>query len=133
MAAHTDLGAYGEYLVARTLSEAGPVQPGQRADLRFRDVEIEVKSARPRPYSSDKPDRLGYQFCLEREGHTRIKAPVVVLLCFSSDLTQTTPFVIPAAEIGQRRKIVIPNDAHQYAGMWSPWRDRWDVIAEHAN
>jgi len=128
MAAHTDLGNFGEQWIAAILGDIAPVEPGARADLRFLGLELEIKTARPRPYRSG--NDLGYQFCLTRDGHTdHTKADIVILLCLTPDLT-IYPYIIPAGQIGDRRKIVIPTpDPETYTGQWSPWLAKWEILA----
>ena len=81
---HTELGAMGEVYVARMLSSTGlSVEFGGPADLLVEGVPVEVKAARHRPY---RKGRLGYQFCLHRDGRYGIRANVVILLCYWNDL-----------------------------------------------
>lgn len=121
---HTDLGTWGEQITAEILETVAPVEPGRDADLRFAgSVEIEVKTARLSKYNGC---TLGYQFCIHREGHTSLKAPVLVLIAVTPQL-EPAFFVIPADEVGQRRKVAIPANL---SGRWETYRDAWDVIAE---
>lgn len=126
MAAHNEVGEYGETTVARLLSNVSDVQrPGQRADLRFEGLEIEVKTSTIS--SCNGKGITGYQFCLEKTGHTTLeKADVLILVCVS---LEPEFFIIPAGIVEQRRKIYIPVNVEQYTGIWSQYRNNWETLA----
>lgn len=120
-----ELGILGEYHIAQQLRFAGAkVEFGGPADLLVNGEAVEVKTARLRQYRTGR--KLGYQFCLTRQGHTdHKKAKVVVLLCWES----FTVFIIPTEEIDTNWKITIPTEKPQrYNGKWSVWRERWEIL-----
>ncbi|MBN2390737.1 MAG: hypothetical protein JXR84_08440 [Anaerolineae bacterium] len=128
MSLHNDVGAFGEALTRETLAQIAPVQDGQAADLRFCDVEIEVKTARPSLYNGQ---TRGYQFLLkkrDRYGATNFrKADVLVLICLNDDLDPIATYVLPTSRLKDRKKITIP------ASLKTPFdvfRDRWEIIAD---
>jgi len=124
---HTELGAMGEAYVARLLTGAGlAVQYGGPADLLIEGVPVEVKAARFVPY---KRGRNGYQFCLHRDGRRGVQAAAVVLLCYWDAASDPVAFVIPAQDVGQRRKVVIPGQPWLYSGRWARWYSRWEALA----
>lgn len=133
MARHNETGALGEQLVATMLRQARiSVAPSSIADLRVEGVEIEVKTARPSFY---RPGRRGFQFSLERRGHSQLRAQALVLVALQeADGDELAVFfVIPAAVVAGRRKLAITNhDALAYSGRWSAYRGRWETIAEVA-
>ena len=55
---------------------------------------------------------------------------MVVLLCYWSPVLSPVAFVVPAEELGERRKVVIPGQPWTYAGQWARWYGRWDVVAD---
>jgi hypothetical protein len=130
------LGSVGEAHVARELREVGLAveEATGPADLvagwaPAEGLAIEVKAAQRGPYRAD--GRLGYQFCLRRDGHTDARhADVLVLLCYYDPDADPVAFVIPTEVVGNRRKIVIPNRPWDYSGMWSRWYRSWEVVAE---
>jgi len=130
MMTHTELGKAGEAYVGRLLSSAGlQIRFDGPADLTVNGLPVEVKAARPTLYRSG--GYVGYQFCLNRPGHTRVKAPVVILLCYWDPTNEPIAFVIPADHLGQRRKVVIPvRYPWLYSGKWSRWYQRWETIAD---
>jgi hypothetical protein len=128
MAAHNDIGAYGETLVMERLAQIAPVAPGSMADVLFMNCEIEVKTARPSRYNGKRS--LGYQFSLRRPGHSEVRAPVVVLVCLPLSSPEYTAFVIPAEKLEGLAKVAVPLDIEGYAGLWAPYRERWEVIAD---
>ena len=122
-----ELGALGEYHIAQRLRFAGKqVKFDGPADLLVDGKAVEVKTARLRQYRTGR--RLGYQFCLTKQGHTdHTKASVVILLCWES----FTVFIIPVEYIGERCKITIPvENPTRYNGLWSAWRERWEILAD---
>lgn len=135
MARHNETGALGEHLVATLLRQARiSVAPSSIADLRVEGVEIEVKTARPSFY---RPGRRGFQFSLERRGHSQLRAQALVLVALQEAEADGDElavfFVIPAAVVAGRRKLAITNhDALAYSGRWSAYRGRWETIAEAA-
>ena len=129
MAAHNEIGAYGETLVMERLAQIAPVAPGRVADVRFMDCEIEVKAARPSRYNGRNGD-WGYQFSLRRPGHSELRAPVVVLVCLPLTCPEYTAFVIPADKVAGLAKIAVPLNVAEYEGIWAPYRERWEIIAE---
>ncbi|MCK9629248.1 MAG: hypothetical protein M0R37_11750 [Bacteroidales bacterium] len=131
MALHNETGKLGEALVRAILAQAGPVEHSAVADVRFAGLEIEVKAGGPCRYS--KAAYLGYQFSLERQGHSTLTADVLVLVAFDAGRTRATYFVIPAAEIAGRKKLALPTTRPEhYQGQWAQWRDRWETLAEVA-
>jgi hypothetical protein len=128
MALHNDTGLLGEQLVAAHLSQVSPVETGQAADLRFCDVEIEVKTARLSLYNGK---TRGYQFLLDKHdqyGATDFrKADVLVLICLDDHLDPIAAYILPTDRLQDRKKITIP------ANLRSPFnlfRDRWEIIAD---
>lgn len=128
MASHNDTGVLGEQFVAAHLSQVAPVQSGQAADLRFCDVEIEVKTARLSLYNGK---TRGYQFLLvkhDRYGVTDFRnADVLVLICLDEQLDPAATYILPTVRLRDRKKITIP------ASLRSPFnvfRDRWEIIAD---
>lgn len=122
MAAHTDLGAWGEAYVAGKLATAGKVQPGVRADLRFLGLEVEVKTARP---SRADPDRRRprYQFCLRREGHhTDMHGDVLVLVL----APEGTCYVIPREDVPDVRILRLGPRTTRL----DPYLENWEVLAD---
>jgi hypothetical protein len=91
-------------------------------------IAIEVKAARTRPYRNG--GYPGYQFCLHRRGRNGLQATTLVLLCFWDAARDPVAFVIPAQEVGKRRKIVISGQPWTYSGMWSGWYQNWEVLAD---
>ena len=140
MSAHTDLGAWGEFLVARHLRPLGHIEPAHHADVRLviealgSAVELEVKTARLSAYNGQTP---GYQFCLTRKTPTRVKttpkAPLVILICAPEGChgDPAGVFVIPAEKIRHLSKVGLPHDLSNYAGRYARYRDRWDLIANY--
>jgi len=131
MARHNETGAFGEQLVREMFQEAGlPVTESAIADVCIAGVDLEVKTAR---LSQWYRDYRGYQFSLEREGHSSLTADVLVLVALDEVAGQAVFFVIPAAAVEGQRKLTVPSpDPLAYGGKWAEWRGRWDVIAEMA-
>jgi hypothetical protein len=125
-----ELGAQGEAYVMRALSRVGlQVEQAGPADLLVEGTPVEVKAARPAPYRTG--GYTGYQFCLHKPGHTDHRhARAVVLLCYWHERLDPVAFVIPSAQVGDRRKIVIPGHPWTYAGRWSRYYRRWETIAD---
>jgi hypothetical protein len=121
MAAHNDLGAWGENLVRRTLEQVAPVGPGQRADLRCEGLEIEVKTARPSRSDRDRPNPR-YQFCLNREGRRGFRADVLVLVLAPVG----TCYVVPAEEVPETRVLKLGPRSTRLAA----YEERWEVLAD---
>ena len=134
MAPHTDLGRWGEDFIANLLHQATGVRPtpGIRADLNFGGAEIEVKTAKPSDYNGN---NKGYQFCILRKGHTRLKAPILILICVRlNDINNPDVFVIPARHIRpNRHKITLPLDTANYQGQWARFRWALQLIADYAD
>jgi len=130
MAQHTDLGAWGEALVLEMFQAAGiGAAYGRPADLVLEGgIPVEVKTAKPTKYNGK---RMGFQFCLDRKGHTSLKAVAVVLVCVG-DGGIVHFFIIPASVAGSRAKIAIGPDPVHYKGRWSAFLNRWEAIAEAA-
>jgi hypothetical protein len=124
MAHHNEIGAWGEEIVAQQLESIASVSPGQRADLNFMGIEIEVKTATLSKYNGRHP---GYQFSIRREGHSTLRAPVLILICAKPD---PDFFIIPADVVGERRKLGLPANLDDYNGLWAPYRNRWDLLAD---
>ena len=119
-------GDYGETTVFEILRGMG-LSPkwGGMADLEIRDTSVEVKTSHLTRYRSD--GRAGYQFCLRRDGHCKLRADVLVLVCITKNGNDF--FIIPAAKVGNKRKIAIPReDPRSYRGQWSRYLDRWDIV-----
>lgn len=129
MAAHTELGSWGESLVMAMFREVGiEASRGGPADLVIEGgIALEVKTARPSKYNGR---RAGFQFCIQRDGHTSLKAAAVVLVCVGDEGPEF--FIIPAAEIEGRRKLGIGANLEGYTGRWANFRGKWEVIAEVA-
>lgn len=126
MAEHTQLGAWGEDLVLAMFHQAGiEAQRGGPADLLIEGgIALEVKTAKPSRYDGR---RLGFQFCIDRAGHTSLKAAAVVLVCVGDAGIEF--FIIPAREVGNRRKLGVGVDVAEYKGRWAAFRNRWEIIA----
>lgn len=126
--AHTDIGNYGEARVKELLESAGiEVEFGGPADLLLEgSIPLEVKTAKHSAYNGSSH---GFQFCIDREGHTSLKGVAVVLLCLTPSGEEVF-FIIPANIVGKRKKLGIGKDPLAYRGMWSQYRDRWDLIAQ---
>ncbi len=126
------IGNVGEDLVADILQPLGPVERSRNgADLVWRHVEIEVKTARPRCY---REGRKGYQFCLRKAGHTNVgHADIACLICLPNypKLEGAVFFLIPSAQL-PGLKLTIPNDPLRYHGRWAEYLDRWDLLEEIA-
>jgi len=129
MAAHNDLGIFGEVYVAEMLRAAGlgGVSLGGPADVIAEGLTVEVKTSRPTSYRGR--GSRGFQFLLEKDGHTSIKGDVVVLVCVGPR-GGLVCYVIPAEAIGSRRKIGVPLNVQEYGGLWAPYLEAWDVIEE---
>ena len=129
MAAHTELGSWGESLVMAMFREVGiEASRGGPADLVIEGgIALEVKTAKPSKYDGK---RLGFQFCIEREGHTSLKGAAVVLVCAGDAGIEF--FIIPADVVGRRRKLGIGANLEAYTGRWANFRGKWEVIAEVA-
>lgn len=126
MALHNDTGMLGEQLVAAHLGQVAHVEKGYAADLRFCNVEIEVKTARPSLYNGT---TRGYQFKLFDPGHTNFKrADVLVLICLDDDLDPVATYVLPTSMIPEKRtKITIPLSLRS---PFNVFRNRWEIIAD---
>ena len=124
MSAHTELGAWGEAYVAALLAQVAPVEPAQRADLRWMGLEIEVKTARPTKPTDHHHRRPRYQFLLRKRGHSEQRGDVVILVLADTRIC----YVLPAAVVGARRKLVLPVQARK-DGLWAEYRERWDLLA----
>lgn len=126
MAAHNDIGAFGEALTRQTLAQVAPVSPSAVADMAFRGVEIEVKTAKPSLYNGK---TLGYQFKLRDPGHTDFThADVLVLICLDDNLDPVASYVLPTSYLPEMRtKITIPLNLRS---PFNIFRERWDVIAD---
>ncbi len=129
MAAHTELGAWGEALIVEMFRQVGiEAQRGGPADLLIEGgIALEVKTAKPSKYDGK---HSGFQFCIDRAGHTSLKAAAVILVCVGDAGPEF--FIIPAREVGNRRKLGVGVDLAEYKGRWAAFRDKWDVIAEVA-
>lgn len=130
MSAHNDVGTLGEHLVAQHLAQISPVHPGRDGDLQFHGIEVEVKTARPSLYNGT---HRGYQFLLNKPGHTNLSGvDVVVLLCLSDDCEPVATYILPVARIRRLRKLTKVTIPLSLNSPYSVFRDRWDVIAEAA-
>jgi hypothetical protein len=129
MAEHTQLGAWGEDLVLAMFHQAGIVaQRGGPADLVIEGgIALEVKTAKPSRYNGR---QAGFQFCIEKAGHASLKAAAVVLVCVGDGATEF--FIIPAREVGNRRKLGVGVDLAEYKGRWAAFRNKWELLAEVA-
>ncbi len=125
MGQHNEVGALGEYLTATHLAQAGPVTAG-RADMCFAGtVEVEVKTSRVTKYNGN--GGYGYQFLLEKRGHTSVRhADVVILICLDDALEPVASYVIPVWRLKTRTKITIPVS---FISPFSMFRDAWCVVA----
>ncbi|MBN2392075.1 MAG: hypothetical protein JXR84_15215 [Anaerolineae bacterium] len=132
MAEHNVIGAFGEYAVEVILRKAGvDVKRGKPADLICNGVPVEVKTARPTRYDGRKD---GFQFSLRRDGHTNVRAPLVICVCvfdpedlFDSELDF---FIIPSQDIEGLRGVAIHKDTAAYNGRWARYRQNWSVLEE---
>jgi len=124
-------GDLGEEMVYNELCARGyAVEYDVPADLLVNGVPVEVKTAHVSNYRSERGD--GYQFCIWREGHCKVQAPVIVLVCLTD--SGATFFVVPSDSIGNRRKIVISHpEPEKYRGKWMCFLEKWDVIAMMVN
>lgn len=126
------IGDVGEDLVANILQPLGPVERSTNgADLLWRGLEIEVKTARCRHY---KPSRTGYQFCLRKDGHTDVgHADIACLICLPNYPKDEGScfFWIPADRLTGLH-LTIPSDPLHYHGRWAEYQDRWDLLEEIA-
>lgn len=121
MSAHTELGAWGEAYVAARLADVAPVEPAQRADLRWMGLEIEVKTARA-IRRGDGKGRARWHFCLRRAGHTEQRGDVVVLVLAETGRC----YVIPATALRGQRIVCI---GHQ-TGQFTEYAERWELLAD---
>jgi hypothetical protein len=122
MAAHTDLGTWGEHYVAGMLSNVAPVKDGKRADLRVLGLEVEVKTARPSKAERDRKHPR-YQFCLRREGHhTDMHGDILVLVL--ADTGEC--YVIPRDDVPNVRILKLGPQTERL----SPYLENWEVIAD---
>ncbi|MBN2005089.1 MAG: hypothetical protein JXA21_17145 [Anaerolineae bacterium] len=130
MAQHTELGAWGEAVVLAMFRDAGiEAAYGRPADIVIAGgVPVEVKTAKLSHYNGR---RMGFQFCIDRQGHTSLKGVAVVLVCAGDD-GEAHFFIIPAHVVGNRRKVAIGPDPVQYRGKWAAFLNRWEAIAEVA-
>jgi hypothetical protein len=135
MSQHTDLGHWGESFIASLLHQATGIQAlsGRQADLNFGGTEIEVKTAKPSNFNGD--GAQGYQFCITREGHTQLKAPLLILVCVRPwDPENPEVFVIPAKYVRPKlRKIGLPLDTTRYRGTWANFRWALHLIADYCD
>jgi len=130
MGLHNDVGALGEQLIAVHLTQIAPVQPSRVADMNFYGVQIEIKTSRATLYNGQ---TRGYQFLLEKCGHTNLRnVDVLILICLDDNLDPVATYILPPAFVllmvrEDRKKITIP------LNLSSPlhiYRDRWTVIAD---
>jgi hypothetical protein len=128
MALHNDVGTRGEQLIAAHLAQVAPVTPGRTADLCFAGgIEVEVKTSRATLYAGRRQKR-GYQFLVEKRGHTSFRnADVLVLICLDDSLNPVATYVLPTAMLRDRQKITIPLNL---SSPFNLYRDRWEIIAE---
>ncbi len=127
------IGKVGEDLVTDILQPLAPVERSHNgADLVWRGVEIEVKTARAHRYREC--NRRGYQFCLRRDGHTDVgHADIACLVCLPNypKLSGSVFFWIPVDRL-PGMKLTIPNHPLLYDGRWAKYVDRWDLLEEIA-
>lgn len=126
MANHTDLGIYGEELVVSMLGKVGiKATRSKPADIIIEGtLPIEVKTATLSKYNGKS---FGYQFCVDRDGHTSLKGVAIILICVDTT-GNTSFFIIPASEVGKRRKLTIGRNPEKYNGLWASYLNRWEVI-----
>lgn len=132
MAQHNDVGAFGEAYVASVLGAIGAVEFDSPADLRFEGVNLEVKTSRLTLCVVNRKGRWrGYQFCVHKRGHTAVegRADFVILVCLSRERQDSPCFVIPAEQVGSRRKLALPADLDGYQGLWARYREAWELLA----
>lgn len=124
------LGHLGEiYLAGQLVDRGAVVSTAGPADLLVNDIPVEVKTARFRPYRSKPNRRLGYQFCIRRDGRHGLRAPFLVLICWTDPPYRRCPiFIVPDYELNGHLKLTIPNDPEKYAGRWARWLDLWELI-----
>ncbi len=125
------IGNVGEDLVADILQPLGPVERSHNgADLVWRSVEIEVKTARPHSSAG----RARYQFCMRKDHHTDVRhADVAILVCMPNypKPAGASFFVIPAERIASKQ-IYLRGDLVRARGQWAEYLDRWDLLEEIA-
>lgn len=133
MAAHNELGAWGEAYVAHRIQTelGGQVCAGIFADLRWQGVEIEVKTAKPSIYNGQKA--RGFQFCIKRRGRQGLLGEVLVLVHVVKG-KPVTSLVIPAKDVGQRSMIKVPFDiaSSRYAAYENQWPLLLTYCAQHS-
>lgn len=132
MAAHNELGAFGEYAVEVILRKADiDVRRGKPADLICNGVPVEIKTARPTHYNGR---AVGFQFSLRRDGHSDVRAPLVICVCVfnSEDLfdSELDFFIIPSRDIEGLRGVAIHKNTAAYNGRWARYRQNWSVLEE---
>lgn len=123
-----ELYAAGE-LVMRGATVARGGKGSDQADLVLHGVlPVEIKTARPTMYRKDLK-RNGYQFCLEREGHSEMRGEFLILVCWEMPPVDLDVFIIPTFAINSQGKITIPQEnPKNYQGKWAKWLNRWDLI-----
>jgi len=89
-------------------------------------VPVEVKTARPSKFNGT---HLGYQFCLNKPGHTDFrKAKVLILIALGRDGDVRSVYVIPTDVVGQRKKITMPMSL---SSKWQHWAWEFEVLARY--
>jgi hypothetical protein len=98
------------------------------ADLICNGVLVEVKGSLPVQLHKNS-NRIGFQFLLWKSGYSRrIDEPITILICYQKN---PVLFILPLAEIADLNKIDVPNsDPNEYAGKWSRFRERFDLLQE---
>jgi hypothetical protein len=51
-------------------------------------------------------------------------------VCLPLSSPEYTAFVIPAEKLAGLAKVAVPLNVEEYAGLWAPYRERWEVIAD---
>jgi hypothetical protein len=111
---NAEKGKWGEELILSLLLGIGKARPGGPADLIFEDCAVEVKTAMPSQINSD---RIGFQFCLTRQGKTDFrKADILILLAATRDRQPIAVWLIDPRTIptGQQKITILPD----LSGKW---------------
>lgn len=120
------VGRLGETYVAGVLVLKGAtVTTEGPADLRVNGVPVEVKTAQYRQY---KRGRAGYQFCINRDGRSGLRAPFVALVCYAAPPVDLPVYIVPAYELNGQKKLTIPSAPPLYRGYLSKWLHEWELL-----
>ena len=130
---YAKFGTLGEEYAIEMIESIGyqvlpmPVGHNTKGDLLVeKRMRVEVKAALPTKGSHG--NKVRWQFSLRR--HKRpVDEDLLILLCYHELDEEPIAFVIPGDQVREKlAKIDITSEPEKYAGKWSKWRGKWDMV-----